>query len=223
MKGDTRSTGKPPRGMAADDTNDGSGGRRERIMEATAAVLLERGYAAASTREIASRAKVSKRELYTLFGNKQGILSAMIAERSARMWQPLTLPNVSDRATFEATLTRFGASMLKEICDPSVVAMHRLAILEAERSPELARTLDDNGRNANHAALIAFLRQVHDAGLIGGAEPATMAARFFSILVGDVLLRLIMGVSAPPSVREIARRADTATAAILTLYAREGA
>ncbi|WP_178134083.1 TetR/AcrR family transcriptional regulator [Vineibacter terrae] len=218
MKSHTRSTGKPPPGDTAADADTGDG-RRGRIMEATAAVLMERGYVAASTREIAARAKVSKRELYALFGSKQGILAAMFAARSARMRQKLAPPDVADRDALAATLTQFGATVLKEICAPSVVAMHRLAILEAERSPELARTLDDNGRGANHAALVGFLTQARDAGLVGGGEPATIAARFFAILIGDLILRLIMGVSTPPSPREIARRADAATAAVLALYA----
>ncbi|MBV8653445.1 MAG: helix-turn-helix transcriptional regulator, partial [Alphaproteobacteria bacterium] len=52
---------------------------------------MERGYAGASTLEIATRAKVSKRELYALFGNKQGILTALISSRATRMRQPLAL------------------------------------------------------------------------------------------------------------------------------------
>ena len=219
MKGHTKGAGKPRRrGAAADDSGDD---RRGRIMEATAAVLMERGYAAASTIEIATRAKVSKRELYALFGSKQGILAAMIAGRSVRMWQPLTLPDVADRATLAATLTRFGATMLKEICQPSVVAMHRLAILEAERSPEVARVLEANGRNANRQALVGFLTRARDARLVGGAEPDMMAAQFLALLFSDVFLRLIMGVIELPPPREIARRADAATAAFLKLHARE--
>src|SRR6185437_14931773 len=59
-------------------------GPRERIMGAAFAVLTEKGYTGASTLEIATRARVSKRELYTLFGDKRGILVAMIASRAAR-------------------------------------------------------------------------------------------------------------------------------------------
>ncbi|HKV14836.1 MAG TPA: helix-turn-helix domain-containing protein, partial [Reyranella sp.] len=66
-------------------------------MEAAFAVLMERGYARASTLEIATRAKVSKRELYTLFGDKRGVLVEMVARRAARMHQALSLPPAADR------------------------------------------------------------------------------------------------------------------------------
>ena len=55
---------------------------RERILAAAFEAFMKSGYAAASTLEIASRARVSKRELYSLVGNKQEMLIACIAERS---------------------------------------------------------------------------------------------------------------------------------------------
>ena len=84
-----------PKGCA--ETNTGRRDARLRILEATFEALVEHGYAGTSTREIARRAKVSKRELYAIFGSKQGILAAMIEGRAARMHLPLALPNVTDR------------------------------------------------------------------------------------------------------------------------------
>ena len=76
--------------------------RRQSIIAATFAVLMERGYAGASTLEIARRARVSKRELYAEFGSKAGILEALIASTSARMQVPLTTAAITDRASFAA-------------------------------------------------------------------------------------------------------------------------
>src|SRR5262249_3445705 len=57
---------------------------RERILSAAFEAFRERGYAATSTREIATRAHVSKRALYALIGNKQKMLVAAIGERAKR-------------------------------------------------------------------------------------------------------------------------------------------
>src|SRR5579885_3200760 len=51
---------------------------RARILTAAFEAFQERGYGATSTLEIATRARVSKRELYALVGNKQQILIAAI-------------------------------------------------------------------------------------------------------------------------------------------------
>ena len=57
---------------------------RDRIIEAAFSAFRENGYAQTSTLEIATRAKVSKRELYGLVGDKQKMLVACITERAGR-------------------------------------------------------------------------------------------------------------------------------------------
>ena len=58
---------------------------RERILHAAMESFMELGYTEASTLKIATRAQVSKRELYALFGSKQAMLAACIADRAGRM------------------------------------------------------------------------------------------------------------------------------------------
>jgi len=179
---------------------------------------MERGYAAASTREIARRARVSKRELYTLFGSKRGILAAMIAGRAARMRLPLALQEAADRAALAESVTRFGANLLREVCDPAVMALFRLAVVEAERSPELASALDEDGRRANRAALVEFFAMAASRGLIAGAAPETMAGQFLALLWGDLPLSLLMRLAEAPAPAEAERRARDAVTALLALY-----
>src|SRR3984885_12862182 len=57
---------------------------RARILDAAFAAFMKHGYAATSTLEIATRARVSKRELYATVGNKQEMLIACISQRAAR-------------------------------------------------------------------------------------------------------------------------------------------
>ena len=60
---------------------------------------MKSGYAATSTLEIATRARVSKRELYVLVGNKQEMLIACISARATRLQVPADLPVPHDRET----------------------------------------------------------------------------------------------------------------------------
>jgi AcrR family transcriptional regulator len=190
---------------------------RTRIIDATFHVLVEHGYARANTREIARHAKVSKRELYALFGSKQAILAAMIAERARRMRLPLTLPAVDSRKSLAETLVRFGTTLMREVCHPAVAALFRLAVIEAERSPEVARALDEGGRKASRTALADFLAGAQAKGLIAG-EPETMAIQFLALLWGDLQTSLLMRVAQAPGPAEIDRRARAAAQALLALY-----
>jgi AcrR family transcriptional regulator len=206
----------PPRPRAAE--SDGS--TRERVLAAAFAVFRKRGFSGASTLEIATRAKVSKRDLYALFGSKHAMLTACIRERASQMRQPLELaaPIPSSREAVGATLVELGTSILRVACHPDVLAVHRLAIAESDRAPAIARTLDSSGREANHAALGAWLARAQAQGFIGAGDPAAMAAHFLALLWGGLLIQLLLRVRHAPTPDEIEARARAATKAMLTLY-----
>jgi AcrR family transcriptional regulator len=190
---------------------------RGRILEAAFSAFRESGYAGTSTLEIATRARVSKRELYALVGNKDELLAACIGARARRLRLPADLPAPRDPETLEQTLTSLGARLLREISDPAVISVFRLAIAEAVRAPEVARALDSIGREASRAALRGIMEQARSAGLLDG-EPSEMAEQFAGLLWGSLMVGLLLGVTERPSPREITRRAGDATTALLRVH-----
>jgi AcrR family transcriptional regulator len=190
---------------------------RERILEAAFAAFIKSGYATASTLEIATRACVSKRELYALVGNKQEMLIACISERAKRFDVPAELPVLRDRETLEQVLASFGAKLVREISDPTVIAVFRLAIAEAVQAPEVARAIDSRGREASRAALRKIMAGAQASGLLAGL-PAELAEQFSGLLWGHLMVSLLLGVAERPTPREIARRARDAAAAFLQLH-----
>src|SRR5215813_9517505 len=190
---------------------------RDRILTAAFEAFRERGYAATSTLEIATRARVSKRELYTLVGNKQQMLIAAIGERAKRLKANAALPLLRDRATLAQVLTAFGTQLVREVSDPAVVAVFRLAIAEAVQAPEVARTLDSVGRETSRAALRHIMTQARAAGLIDG-RPADLAEQFAGLLWRDLMISLLLGVAERPNPRTIEVRARDAAAAFLRLH-----
>jgi len=192
---------------------------RDRILDAAFAAFMKSGYAATSTLEIATRARVSKRELYAEVGNKEEILIACIRARATRLKAPADLPIPHDRETLEQVLASFATQLVREITDPAVITVFRLAIADAVRSPEVAQALDSIGREASRAALRQIMTQAQTAGLLEG-RPADLAERFGGLLWGNLMISLLLGVAERPSSREIAARARDATAAFLQLHAR---
>jgi AcrR family transcriptional regulator len=190
---------------------------RERILEAAFAAFRKNGYATTSTLEIATRARVSKRELYALVGNKQEMLIACISERAKRFDVPADLPVLRDRETLEQVLVSFGTKLVREISDPTVIAVFRLAIAEAVQAPEVARTLNSIGRRASRTALRKIMAQAQASGLLAG-RPAELAQQFAGLLWGDLMVSLLLGVAERPNPREIAGRARDAAAAFLQLH-----
>jgi AcrR family transcriptional regulator len=190
---------------------------RERILEAAFRAFRKSGYAATSTLEIATRARVSKRELYELVGNKQKMLIACIGERAKRLEVPADLPVLRNRETLEQVLTTFGTKFVHEVSDPAVIAVFRLAIAEAVQAPEVARALNSIGREASRAALRKIMAEALASRLLMG-RPAELAEQFGGLLWRDLLVSLLLGVTERPTPREIAARASDAAAAFLQLH-----
>src|SRR5262249_45097990 len=157
------------------------------ILDAAFAAFMKSGYAGASTLEIARRARVSKRELYALVGNKQEMLIACIGRRAKRLEAPAELPVLRDRETLAHVLTSFGTNLLNEISHPAVIAVFRLAIAEVIQAPEVARALDSIGREASRAALRGIMAQAQASGLLPG-RPAELGEQFAGLLWRDWLV-----------------------------------
>jgi AcrR family transcriptional regulator len=190
----------------------------ERILGAAFKAFTEEGYAATTTLEIATRAKVSKRDLYAHFGSKHAVLLACVSSRAERMRLASGLPIPHSRQMLASTLTVFGTNLLREISHPSVIAAFRLAIAEATRSPEVARTIDSAGRDVMRNMLAQLLANAQSAGLLGPGEPPEMATQYLGLLWEGLMVGLLLGVAAAPSPAEAERRAVKATAAFMRLH-----
>lgn len=192
---------------------------RARILDAAFKTFLERGYEGASTLEIATRAQVSKRELYALFKNKESLFAAGIKNRTSTMRVPLASPDLSTREALADTLNAYGVSLLAGVMHAHVIAVHRLVAAESSRTPELAKILDREGRQANLAALTEVVSEAQALGLVGDGAPVEMAGEFASLLFGDLISRVMMHAAPAPTAAEIKRRAAHATGIFMKLHA----
>jgi len=191
--------------------------KRGRILHAAMDTFREHGFAAATTLDIATRARVSKRELYALVGNKQEMLIACITARVKRFQVAADMPVPRDRETLAKLLASFGTQLLREVSEPTVIAVFRLAIAEAVHAPQVAQALDSIGRGTSRAALRQIMARAQTSCLLDG-RPAQLAEQFAGLLWCDLMVSLLLGVAERPSPREFAERGRTAAAAFLQLH-----
>ena len=127
---------------------------RDRVLEAAFTLFREHGFSSTSMLDIVTRARVSKRDLYALFNNKHALLAACITNRAERVRRPLepATPVPQTRYALTSLLVELGVSILKTVCHPDALTVFRLAIAESDRAPEIGRTLDSSGRQANQKA-----------------------------------------------------------------------
>jgi AcrR family transcriptional regulator len=210
--------------MASKKTRPTKGGDdsvRERILGAAMQTFMEHGFAAATTLEIATRAKVSKRELYALVGNKEEMLATCIAGRGRRMRLPEGFPAPTDTASLRSALEQYGTTLLREVTDPDVIAVFRLAISESRRSPGMAQSLESLGREAAREALRSLLQSARDSGLLVDGDLKAMMSHYQGLLWGDLLVSILLGIAPPPGAKQISHRAEEAARLFLSLYRRD--
>lgn len=191
---------------------------RERVLNAAFTLFRELGFSSTSMLDIVTRARVSKRDLYALFKNKHAVLAACISEHAQQMRRPMegANPVPETRDALAALLVVFGVSILQTICHPNALTVFRLAIAESDRVPEIGRTLEGSGRDANQKVLIELIKKGQSRGLIISGDPAVLATHYIAVLGADLLIRLLMRVREAPTEREIEARARAATEILIS-------
>ena len=180
--------------------------RRRSILAAAQKVFLERGYANASIDAVVQLAGGSKATVYQQFGNKEGLLGALVAEGAhelAHMVHDLPLDGALDES-----LHLFGRHYLNLIMRPDRMALFRLTIGECGRVPEIGDVFYRTGPQAVGKWLTEFFRGVAAAGLITTRDPERTAYQFIHALRGDLYMQALLNPTRRPTETEIAQHID---------------
>jgi len=193
--------------------------RAARILVAAGDVFLEKGYEAATTLDVAKRARVSKRDLYRLFESKQGIIEALIAAHSTELSIPPDFGDPRDLEHMLEILSAFGPVFLKSLLEPRKIALYRVAIAEAPRSSRLGQALQDAGAGPVIASSVAFMTRAVMRGIVREADARLIMTTFFDVLIGPWQLRLLTGTHAPPDDAAISAQAAAAVEVVRRIIA----
>jgi AcrR family transcriptional regulator len=170
--------------------------RRAQILDAATAVFLEHGYAGATIDLVVARAGASKATIYGFFGGKEGLLSAIVAERAARI-----LAGFPDAETGSVDVRTALADIARQYMDvvmsPDAIGLYRLILAEGPRFPDLVDNLYRVGQNRVTASLAKALRGWAKRKRIStNDDPERIATQFLDVVRGELHLRVMAGL--PP-------------------------
>jgi AcrR family transcriptional regulator len=175
--------------------------RREALLKAAAEVFFEQGYAAASIDAIIERAGGSKRNIYSEFGNKEGLFAAIVAGNADEALSSLPVDDIEGRDLAD-TLTAFGRHLLQIHMSPTVIGIYRLAITEANRFPDLVKTFYEQGPGRTTIRLAEILERAQARHEIGVGDCLRLADRFIGMIRDNLHLQVVLGLRPPPSEKE---------------------
>lgn len=209
----------------ASDGQDPFTERQSAVLDAALDLLVAGGEKAITTARIARSANCSKESLYKWFGDRDGILAAMITYQASKVRVPAaTTAVLRPLDAYVEDLNAFGTDLLSVLSGPTSLALNRLAIgqVSADAS-SLGDLLVDRGRGMVRERAMALLERAQLAGHVRFDDLADAYGRFYGLLVADGHVRLLLGEAVPHMTDESERTAHVASAVsqFLRLYRTE--
>jgi len=167
--------------------------RRQAFLEAAAEAFAEKGYAAATLDDVIARSGGSRQTLYAMFGGKQGLFAALLAEKCRRIFGGMTMEQVLAQPVDEA-LIGIGTRFLKVVTSREGIAVQRLVMAEAQRIPDVVDTFWKQGPGRNRMLLARYLALQAERGVLRIPDPQIAAGSFWGMLQGPFQMELLLGL-----------------------------
>jgi AcrR family transcriptional regulator len=166
--------------------------RVRRILKVAQRMFVEHGFHHTSLDDILARSGGSKATLRKYFGNKAGVLAAVLAAHAeARMVDARGAVTTHDP---EAALAAFGKVLMSFYVQPDALIIYRSVIAEGYRHPAVARGLYLGGHARIVAGLSSMLREWHEQGQVQSPDPDTDAEIFLNMLRSGAHERGLLGL-----------------------------
>ncbi len=186
--------------------------RRPALVEAARRLMLEHGYEATTLGMVIAEAGGSRRTVYELFGNKEGLLVAALAENARRMVATIGEDEAADQTPADV-LGHFGRVLLTTLTRIPVIESYRQIAAAAARHPDLGAAFFVNGPARVRDNIAEYLQRRQAAGTLRLAvDPAVAAAIFLEMIKGPMQMQGLFHPGTVPSAAEIdAHVADAVT------------
>lgn len=166
--------------------------RRAQILEVATNLFLEHGYAGVSVDAIVNNVGGSKTNVYSHFGNKEGLFTAVVTELCEKFqhdFLALKLEGLSVANGLRLIDKTFLRNFLKE----DHIAFQRWILGESGRYPALAEVWFEAGPHRSRARIAEFLETKRQQGEFKQQDSLVCAEMFHSMLVFDPVHLMMIG------------------------------
>ncbi|MFD1743913.1 TetR/AcrR family transcriptional regulator C-terminal domain-containing protein [Rhizobium helianthi] len=190
--------------------------RQNAVLEQALKLLVDGGEKALTTSGLARAANCSKESLYKWFGDRDGLLAAMIAFQASKV---RTFERGNGKLTADLLrehLETFGRDLLEVLSGEVSLALNRLAIGQASREgSKLGRLLIEHGRRQIDRRAISLMEAGRRAGLLRFSDADSAYHTLYGLIVSDLHVRMLLGEK---GLKDNARQAGRAVDAFLVLH-----
>ncbi|HHG89789.1 MAG TPA: TetR/AcrR family transcriptional regulator [Devosia sp.] len=192
--------------------------RQGEVLDAALQLLVRAGDRLTMS-AVAQQASCSKETLYNWFGDREGLLTAIVKWQASKVGMPVVDAGRLNAKTLRQSIESFGRNLLGVLSGDISVALNRVAISHAgSESANLGDIVLENGRFAMGRRLKPILEEGRNSGLLAFEDTEEAFRTFFGLLMRDTQIRLLLGEKFPLGARGIEREAARATEQFISLY-----
>lgn len=181
--------------------------REARIAQAAYDLLAARGYGGTSMLAVAKAASASNETLYRWYGDKAGLVRALVAQNAAEARERLDRA-LADGADPLDSLAETAPILLAMLLSDRAILLNRAAAADATGA--VGQALAEAGRGTIAPLVGDLMARAIARGEVAAETPAEAADLFLTLLIGDLQIRRATGALARPDADWIAARARTA-------------
>lgn len=191
--------------------------RRRAIIDIAGKLFLEHGYAAVSMAAISAQVGGSRVTLYNYFATKELLFEACVIAAGEDVCEGLLdLPEPDE--DIEKTLIALGHNLLRLSLKPEILAVHRLIIAEALRTPELSRIFYGNGPGRTLLDLMAVMATAMERKQIKNGDTRRCALHFKALCEAGLVEHQLWNIVSPLAADQIDKTIIDAVAVFLSAY-----
>jgi AcrR family transcriptional regulator len=196
--------------------------RQQAVLDCALQLLVGGGEKGLTTAGLARAANCSKESIYKWFGDRDGLLAAMIAHQASKVRAGADNAHAMDGEQFRAYLTDFAHDLLDVLAGDVSLALNRLAIGQASRSESrLGRLMVERGRRRIEARAMALLEAGKRRGYIRYEDREATYHTFYGLIVRDLHVRMLLGEAGARRPEQFAAMADEAVGQFFALFGTE--
>lgn len=194
--------------------------RQQAVLQSALDLLVRGGDRALTTAGIARAANCSKESLYKWFGDRDGVLAAVVAYQASKVRAPAPGDVSTSADAFRLQLVRFADDLLTVLSGEVSLALNRLAIGQAgNRDEHLGQLVLERGRRMIGLRAGALLDTGRRLGFLDYADRDDAFRTLYGLIVRDLHVRQLLGEVLAADETDFRAQAEAAIDRFFRLYA----
>ena len=158
----------------------------------------------------------SRRNIYQEFGNKEGLLKAVMHQQVIR--QRDALANIDYGLPPDQALKQVCLPFAEGLMSDTLIALMRMVVQVVVKLPEVGQMIYENGPLSGSKPIRDYLRYLDGQGMLKVSDPAAAAALLMEMVKGRLHLRRILLPGDTISRAEIEQHVNYAVDTFLRAY-----